>query len=164
MTTTRCWPSVVAQRTENAARLVGVLSSAGLAQISRVYFRKMHVQLADVVVTLRDVVVDATHSVAVEFRRINVVTCKRDRTFVGRIVHPSSLLVVWRHFVAMLRSALSSPSLDVPANCLCTKQVSVPLRWHATFLKYCARLALTHSQLIFGTNDATTILLDASPW
>jgi len=129
---------------------------------------QLDVSLKRIIVKIKPELLEALQNDAVEFLKGNVISAKRLRTFVGRAVHVSSLIMFWIPFVAQLWAPLSESarSSDAPAGCVWVKQVKHALLWILAFIEnQRGTVARTYTVEAFVGNEFDTqIVVDASPW
>ena len=100
------------------------------------------------------------------FRGLNVLPCKRLRSFVGRANHAAGLLLVLRPFLHSIWGALYGDTGGAPVNTVWAKQVAHALNWLDMFFEdEERRLSRTFTLEEFKQlGPSWEIGTDASPW
>jgi hypothetical protein len=96
----------------------------------------------------------------------NCPTKKLVRSFAGRCSHVSTLIPVWKPFLAELWAALSSEPGRAPAGCIWLRQIKSTIFWMRAFIRgrhgTVTRLFKLDAYMNLGPQ--VQIVTDASPW
>ena len=112
--------------------------------------------------------VQELQDLTLEAFKVNVVSLKWLRSYIGKANSFASVLVFWRPFLQDLWGALYSTgtSTNAPAGCLWRSQIDAPLRWIGAFLDGLTGSMVRELPLstFRGLGPQLTMTFDASPW
>ena len=122
-----------------------------------------------IVATIKPELMEDVRRGCVEVLQNNVYSLKKLRTLVGKAVHISGLLYMWRPFVRMLWAPLvcsTEVNGNAPSGCCWSSQIRLPSLWILAFLGQ--QLGTMERVFVVATymnaGVPVKITTDASPW